>query len=524
MIKYIKYVFENKEPLRIADDSSSQSGQMVTLRYVPGTTIRGYVVNQFAKQANFETIKKDLFSNKVCYLNAYISKTDHDLIPSPKGFYEGKNTSEKKIDNITIEGKFTEGYKRAALGRYCYLDQNCVHYYNVETGSDLKIKINLENGEKQNVFRNEYIEPGYQFTGYIAITVDEDTKEDLVTDIQSVFGHEIILGNARSSGFGKCKIISCEIIDSLPYQSFMADTDQVKNCYMLLLSNTALRNSKGEICGFDEDMLATLGEKMQVENLQIKYCATSTVTVRGYNRTWGVKIPSMVAYEQGSVFHLTYNGTLTFEKMKKLMDEGIGIRRNEGFGRILFLKEGYENIITKQSENYFDQAIGQDILPNMLPDDKKVIRIAARSYYKRMIQGGLQKFALENKEKLSEDARTSASQLGMLDSIITAHQYDPQNAIRLIRDYLADTEERENNNRTQKQHNSLKVASCFLETEILGKRIEEIAGVSGKKAGYIMGIPVSELVSDEQQDRMKLTLILDLIRFQNKDNKNKGEE
>ena len=49
------------------------------------------------------------------------------------------------------------------------MDQNCIHYYNVETGSDLKIKINLEDGEKQNVFRNEYIEPGYQFTGYIAI-------------------------------------------------------------------------------------------------------------------------------------------------------------------------------------------------------------------------------------------------------------------------------------------------------------------------------------------------------------------
>lgn len=521
MIKYIKYVFGNKEPLRIADDSRSQSGQMVTLRYVPGTTIRGYVVNQLAKQANFETVKLDLFSNKVCYLNAYISKKNQELIPSPKGFYEEKNSAEKKIDNIVVKGEFEEGYKRAALGRYCYLDQNCIHYYNVETGSDLKIKINLEDGEKQNVFRNEYIEPGYQFTGYIAIKEDE---EALIASIQSVFGEEILLGNARSSGFGKCRIISCELTDSLPYQSFMAEADQTENCYMMLLSNTSLRNQKGEICGFDEDILAALGEKMNVENLQIMYCATSTVTVRGYNRTWGVKIPSMVSYEQGSVFHLTYNGTLTFEKMKKLMDEGIGIRRNEGFGRILFLKEGYENIITKQSENYFDQAIGQDILPNMLPDDKKVLRIAARSYYKRMIQGGLQKFVLENKEKLSEDARTSASQLGMLDSIITAHQYDPQNAIRLIRDYLADTEERENNNRTQKQHNSLKVASCFLETEILGKRIEEIAGVSGKKAGYIMGIPVSELVSDEQQDRMKLTLILDLIRFQNKDNKNKGEE
>lgn len=157
----------------------------------------------------------------------------------------------------------------------------------------------------------------------------------------------------------------------------------------------------------------------------------------------------------------------------------------------------------------------------MLPDDKKVIRIAARSYYKRMIQGGLQKFALENKAKLSEDARTSASQLGMLDSIITAHQYDPQNAIQLVRNYLAESEDRENNNRSQKQHNSLKAVSRFIETEIFGKKIEDIAGAYGKKASYIMGLPVSELLSDEQENRMKLALILDLIRFQNKD---KGEK
>lgn len=173
---------------------------MVTLRYVPGTTIRGYVVNQLAKQANFETVKLDLFSNKVCYLNAYISKKNQELIPSPKGFYEEKNSAEKKIDNIVVKGEFEEGYKRAALGRYCYLDQNCIHYYNVETGSDLKIKINLEDGEKQNVFRNEYIEPGYQFTGYIAIKEDE---EALIASIQSVFGEEILLGNARFIRFWK---------------------------------------------------------------------------------------------------------------------------------------------------------------------------------------------------------------------------------------------------------------------------------------------------------------------------------
>ena len=71
MTEYIKYQIKNIEPLRIADDSTSQNGQTTTLRYIPGTTIRGWIINQLAKRADFENLKKDLFSDNVRYLNAY---------------------------------------------------------------------------------------------------------------------------------------------------------------------------------------------------------------------------------------------------------------------------------------------------------------------------------------------------------------------------------------------------------------------------------------------------------------------
>ena len=527
MTKYIKFVFKNKEPLRIADDNSSQSGQMITLRYIPGTTIRGYIVNQLVRENDFEKIKKDLFSNYVRYLNAYISMENQELIPSPKGFYEKKVMKENdKLVNIVVKQADLNGKKRAALGRYCYFDQNRIHYYNVETGSDLKIKINLEEGEKQNVFRNEYIEPGYLFTGYIAVDYktekdDSEEKEALIERIKSVLHDEIILGNARSSGFGKCEIIDCEITDELPYQSFVADTDQVGECYLLLLSNMTLRNQQGELCGFNEDTLAALEKKLHVKNLQIAYCSTSITTVRGYNRTWGVKIPSTVAYEQGSVFHLKYEGTLTVETIRELSDAGIGIRRNEGFGRVLFLKDGYEKINLKQSEEYFANTVEEESLPVMNSEDKKVICIAARSYYKAMLQQGLQKFVLKKKEELSDDIRTSASQLGMLDSVITAYQYNPEQAISSLRKHLSESNKREENNRIQKQHNSLQNVGNLIENEILNenKKIEDIAGFKGKNEGYIMGISTSELLPEDQEKRMKLKLILDLIRLNNKGEK-----
>ena len=97
MAEYLRYVLKNIEPLRIADDSTSQNGQTVTLRYIPGTTIRG----------------------------------DKELFPSPKGFYEDKTTTvgKKKLENVVVNGELTSGNKRASLGRFCYLDGDCIHYY-----------------------------------------------------------------------------------------------------------------------------------------------------------------------------------------------------------------------------------------------------------------------------------------------------------------------------------------------------------------------------------------------------------
>ena len=64
-------------------------------------------------------------------------------MPSPKGFYEDKTEAigKKELQNVVINGEFSDGMKRAALGRYCYIQDGCIYYCNVSTGSDMKIKI-----------------------------------------------------------------------------------------------------------------------------------------------------------------------------------------------------------------------------------------------------------------------------------------------------------------------------------------------------------------------------------------------
>ena len=134
MTRYIKYSLILREPVRIADDSSAKQGQTDTLRYIPGSSIRGHVINAILTDSHntsepyFNELKKELFSDRVRFMNAYLTiGSEKDgcqvLIPSPKGFYESKEKI-KVIDNVVLKGKYKAGYKRAELGNYAMFERD----------------------------------------------------------------------------------------------------------------------------------------------------------------------------------------------------------------------------------------------------------------------------------------------------------------------------------------------------------------------------------------------------------------
>lgn len=57
--------------------------------------------------------------------------------------------------------------------------------------------------------------------------------------------------------------------------------------------------------------------------------------VKGYNAMWKCKVSSETAIKAGSVITYGYKGELDEEKIEQFEIEGIGSRKNEGFGRIL---------------------------------------------------------------------------------------------------------------------------------------------------------------------------------------------
>lgn len=379
------------------------------------------------------------------------------------------------------------------------MDGDCVYYYNVDTSSDLKIKIN---DEKQNVFRHEYICAGYVFTGYIA--VDDSALRDR---IKAVFAEDFVVGNARSAGLGKCKVTSCEYTDRLPCEEYLPAKSLENECYMMLLSNTVMRDENGELCGLNRKKLE---EKMGVTDLDIKFCATSTVDVKGYNRKWRTRIPSAVMYEQGSVFHLAYNGTLTKEKMREICDQGIGIRLNEGFGRVMFLN-GYENITYKEAGQP-DRKANPAAVQEQYAEDRETLKVAAECYYRNLLERKMNAYVVDHPLPKGKIAN---SQLGILESFTTAYKYDPKEAKRSIDLYLEHALDKEENNSVQKARNSIHELKQYVQ-HIFDTEIETLLSVSTRQKESIMGIQKTDLLDREGELRLKLGLVTKMIRYDNK--------
>lgn len=504
-MKYIRYVIKNIEPLRIADDSTSQSGQAVTLKYIPGSTMKGYVINKLVNKdsSKFEEIKNELFSDKVCFLNAYPYEEGNELIPSPKGFYEDKteNNDKKPIVNVVIDGEFSDGQKRASLGRFCYFKNDCIHYYSVNTESDMKIKINQG---KQNVFRNECISRGNSFVGYIAY--ENDSIGEI---INSTIGDELILGNARSQGLGKCTLIDKQTIKAgkFPYSEYAVNKDLSDCCYMMLLSNTVMRDSYGNFEGLN---LEALAKKLGVGNLKIEYCSTSIINVRGYNRQWGVKIPSVNMYEQGSVFKLTFDGTIKAENAISVMDNGLGIKKNEGCGRALFI-DNYESIICKKEEAHKVEKLDGSVKHK---DDDKTLKIIATNYYRRMIDNKIEERVLDGVKKgIRGGLKLKPSQIGNVRSRLEANKYNPIEGTEDIRNYFYHAQDKAEKQKIQKERANIE---SFMKQilDILDKPLQETLEMNDITA--VMGISTKELISKEEMQRIKFNYIIELIKYDNR--------
>lgn len=341
----LRYVLHTELPLIVTKLSSSSGNGYETRNYIPGSSVRGFVAGKLAQEAPdwFRDHKEGLLSDSTRFLNAFPTPAGKPAIPSLMGFYEDK--AESRFESVLLTD--IAGLKRAKIGAFCAPEGETLTFWN--TASDGYTRIDRSKKDEDNntlMFQTRHISAGQDFTGYILLD-----DPSLAETIASVFSSEIWLGADRYEGFGKCSLKMLEAAEEPAYVSAYGYGGQDSPdpvLYMTVLSPTCMLDENGEPCGLN---LQTLAERLGVGSIREEelLCSSSVSEYGGYNRTWTCREPAVRMYDGGSVFRLVCERAPSAETLRRLQSEGLGIRRAEGFGQVLFLrKELYEGLRKKQ--------------------------------------------------------------------------------------------------------------------------------------------------------------------------------
>lgn len=329
----IRYLLHTDSPVMMTDLSHSKDNSYETREYIPGSAIRGLVVGNLAKENPdwFAEHRTELLSDAIRFLDAIPTAEKKAALPAIKGFYENKD--ESVFETVMKDGSFTPGLKRAKLGGFCAIEGDTLKFWRTATDGVTRILRGKDEVEK-TMFQTRYISKGQTFEGYIEL---DDPRMSRM--IGSALPKTLWIGADRYDGFGKCTMVSCEAVNQPAWREaygYQRQEELTREIYLLAISPFTMMNAVGDPCGLSTESLA---EMLGVGSVEVSVCSTSTSEYGAYNRAWRSREATVRMYDRGSIFKLCCDTVPNLEKLQKLENKGIGARRAEGFGQILFLKK-----------------------------------------------------------------------------------------------------------------------------------------------------------------------------------------
>jgi len=349
-MRAIRYLITLQEPLlatRIAGDPNSA----ISYPYIPGSLVRGAVAAAYARQYGVavldptnEDIRRLIFDHHVRYLNAYpVDAKQRRMLPTPRSLFQVKGQNQTLYDFALKIPREQAQFVPAARDSqpFCWIEDNDIFFIsperriNVHTTRDRRKGRALEGSG--TVFQYDALEAGQTFAGWVLVDSDQD-----VSYIESLLPQIKQLGRSSNSGYGRVSVKIDESIAAswreIPrqLQSIQADQPFV----VTLLSDVLLRDpNTGQ---YTWDARSYLQSLLGVE---LEFVDGNTVEQRsvwrieevgGFNRVWGLPLPQAQAIVAGSVFVLRAKSPINESDIRAVEWRGIGERRAEGFGRIVF--------------------------------------------------------------------------------------------------------------------------------------------------------------------------------------------
>lgn len=330
------------QPLLVATPAAGEEDSSVSLDYIPGSVIRGALIERFRQRIQGTALLHDelarrlFFSNAVRYLNGYLADNSGlRSLPKPASWFvekESEAAADATIYDLAILADTDLKEPKSYKNPYCWVEEPANEDENSFTiiGDKPKRYPQLHNASEDRfvkreadstLFRYEALAAGQRFSA--PILCDDAT---LAQAIQSLLApQELSLGRSRSAGYGR--VMLEQVKPSSAWVEYPSAPNPANNLIILtLLSDTILRHPASGAYTTD------LPQALNLQQLPARAFVATAIT-GGFNRTWGMPLTQSPTLQAGSVWVFKHNPDL-LNALANLTKTGIGERCNEGFGRI----------------------------------------------------------------------------------------------------------------------------------------------------------------------------------------------
>ena len=312
----------------IISEIGGDNNMLNTKAYIPGSTVLGVFAKNFIKNNKIyndahknNDFKKLFLEDNVIFQNLYVKEKNNAYFPTPYSIRQEKNGY--KIYDVLLNN---EDFKKQtkALSFYSRIKDGNIYFTDVKKGISFHHARDRISGTSQKgiIFNYEYIKPNQTFSG--VIIGDNSNIDKFYGKVDKEIYARI--GRSRNSQYGKVKITLSEPEEYLKDLS-INDLEE-EDVVMTFLSDTIIYNRYGYSTTNIKDIEKAL-------NIKIKKGYIKQGKNEQYVSVWRLQKPVENVIEAGSC--------LLLEKLpdnyNELEQKGIGERRNEGFGRVIF---GYQ--------------------------------------------------------------------------------------------------------------------------------------------------------------------------------------
>ncbi|MBE9120864.1 hypothetical protein IQ269_08540 [Tychonema sp. LEGE 07199] len=421
-MKAITLSLKSQQPI-LATSFQGDPNSDVSYSYIPGSMIRGAIIGRYMRQHHLSELDltnaevKRLFfdANSTRYLNAYLlsyEKQPQRTLPLPLSWFKDKDDELNDDSSITVydfsidRGDDPETPK--SVGEYFWTKKGgVVNLYkkrrriNIHNFRDRQKGRSTDN--QGEIFRYDALDAGQTFQSVILCEDGDATAIHMLL----VTEPNIWLGGSQSAGYGHTKIIDLEILNDWDEIGKPAeDREGEENLSITLLSDTLLRNEWGQPVADPMLIKQAVEEVLNISLPKPSNIFAGSTLIGGFNRKWGLPLPQVPALAAGSA--IVFEGVEIDEsQIQQLEAQGIGERREDGFGRIA--------VNWLQDEKFTVSLAKPSSSSTSLK--KEGSRFLAEQMAQRLLEQKLEQYLQKEVEPLTLQECISNSQLSRLQSV-----------------------------------------------------------------------------------------------------------